>query len=118
MLWSPKQSVSGVELTKRAPYLVDSELRAASGRRFSKVGRRVIVERVGLTLSLDHVGGRVFSCFTDKPATSVYTVLSIAETQLLGPFKPANVCTLEVPVVEDRKLFSTSSSPARFKSWH
>lgn len=43
------------------------------------------------------MGGRVFPCFTDKPATSVYTVLAMAETQLLGPFKIANVCTLEDP---------------------
>lgn len=53
------------------------------------------------------------SRFTGKPVADVHPALSMTETELLDPFKIADLCTVEVPVVEDWKLFTISSNEVK-----
>ena len=53
------------------------------------------------------------SRFTGKPVADVHPALSMTETELLEPFKIANLCTAEVPVGEYWKLFTVSSNAVK-----
>ena len=53
------------------------------------------------------------SRFTSTPVADVHPALSMTETELLDPFKIANLCTVEVPVGEEWKLFTLSSNEVK-----